>query len=138
MKVEGPGRISSPKTAARTQKTGDGGFSALVSETDQPASASGVMAPAAVAGVEAFLALQAVGEEGSSARSKARRRGNLLLDQLERIRMGLLNGGIEKSALDQLARMVSVQREEVMDPALCALLDEIDLRVQVELAKHAL
>ena len=31
---------------------------------------------------------------------------------------------------------VTAERDQVMDPRLAAVLDEIDLRVQIELAKH--
>jgi hypothetical protein len=84
-------------------------------------------------GIDAILALQAVGGplEG---KKKALRRGRSLLDALEDIKADLLIGQVTAERLDNLATMLSEIRER-SDPALDGVLDEIDLRVQVELAK---
>jgi hypothetical protein len=58
-----------------------------------------------------------------------------MLDKLEEIRLGLLLGTIPQSRLEQLAHLVRAQRELVNDPKLTAILDEIELRAAVELAK---
>ena len=58
-----------------------------------------------------------------------------MLDKLEEIRLGLLLGTIPQSRLEQLAHLVRAQREQVNDPKLTAILDEIELRAAVELAK---
>ena len=58
-----------------------------------------------------------------------------MLDNLEEIRLGLLLGTIPVSRLEQLAQLVRAQREQVNDPKLTAILDEIELRAAVELAK---
>lgn len=69
------------------------------------------------------------------ARQRARDRGLKMLDYLEEIRLGLLMGAIPKDRLEQLAQMVRAKREQVDDPKLTAILDEIELRAAVELAK---
>ena len=51
------------------------------------------------------------------------------------IRLGLLLGTIPQSRLEQLAHLVRAQREQLNDPKLTAVLDEIELRAAVELAK---
>ena len=50
--------------------------------------------------------------------------------------MGLLAGGIPVSQLQNIVNLVSRQREAVSDPRLKELLDEIELRARVEVAKY--
>lgn len=69
------------------------------------------------------------------AKQRARDRGIKMLDFLEEIRLGLLMGAIPKDRLEQLGQMVRAKREQIDDPQLTAILDEIELRAAVELAK---
>ncbi|TDQ84378.1 class II flagellar assembly regulator [Dongia mobilis] len=69
------------------------------------------------------------------ARQRARERGFKMLDYLEEIRLGLLLGMVPRDKLEQLAQMVRARREQVDDPRLTAILDDIELRAAVELAK---
>jgi hypothetical protein len=69
------------------------------------------------------------------ARQRAKERGNLMLDQLEEIRLGLLLGTIPMAKLEHLAQLVRAKREQIDDPKLLEILDEIELRAAVELAK---
>jgi hypothetical protein len=47
-----------------------------------------------------------------------------------------LTGVISRDKLRKLTQVVSARRGEVTDPRLKEVLDEIDLRAQVELAKY--
>lgn len=88
---------------------------------------------AAATGIDAILALQSV--EGPLERKKrAVRRGRSLLDTLEEIKADLLVGQVSAERLDHLAAMLDEVREQA-SAELDAVLDDIDLRVQVELAK---
>ncbi len=58
-----------------------------------------------------------------------------MLDRLEEIRVGLLTGSIPRDQLEALDRLVREQRGQVADPRLGEILDEIELRARVELAK---
>jgi len=84
--------------------------------------------------IGAMLALQEV-SESLERRGRARRRGERLLDGLEAIRQGLLAGAIPRHQLDELVHLVRARREEVDDPGLASIIDEIELRAAVELAK---
>ncbi|HRJ61426.1 MAG TPA: flagellar assembly protein FliX, partial [Azospirillaceae bacterium] len=54
---------------------------------------------------------------------------------LRDIRHGLLSGDLSADKLVDLSRLVQSRKVAVDDPGLAQLLDEIDLRAQVELAK---
>ncbi|MEX0815276.1 MAG: flagellar assembly protein FliX [Dongiaceae bacterium] len=51
------------------------------------------------------------------------------------MRHGLLAGAIPLAGLEDLARVLRAHRGDVDDPRLADLLDHIDLRAAVELAK---
>ena len=89
---------------------------------------------AAMAGLDAILALQAV-DGPLEGRKRAVRRGHTLLDLLDGIKADLLVGEVSGERLDQLAGTLSDVRER-SSGALDVVLDEIELRVQVELAKQ--
>ena len=58
-----------------------------------------------------------------------------MLDHLDDIRLGLLMGAIPISKLTSLVQVVKDQRDQVDDPRLASVLDEIEVRAAVELAK---
>ena len=84
--------------------------------------------------VDALLSLQEI-PDALAGRRRAVQRGHALLDQLEELRLGLLAGILPRERLEALARLARTAREAVDLPRLAQLLDEIDLRVAVELAK---
>ena len=134
MKVDSSNPISArPLRPARPgERSGSGDFAAHLSA---PAAAGGGSGAAPVGGVGALLALQAV-DPAAARRRRALRRGGRLLDLLDEIRIGLLSGGLPAGALSELAQILGETRAEIDDPGLLGLLDEIELRAQVELAKH--
>ena len=86
--------------------------------------------------LDALLALQAV-EDPLLKRRKLVRRGNQLIDTLEGLRGDLLAGRLAEGRLNQLMAVLGQAREH-SEPGLDALLDEIELRARVELAKRGL
>jgi len=89
--------------------------------------------------VDALLAIQEVEDSTTGGRNaRGRQWGGEVLDRLEAIRLGLLAGGIPVSELRDIAALVSSQKESVSDPRLQEILDEIELRARVELAKYEL
>jgi hypothetical protein len=131
-----------PTTARRVgaaQPSAGGGFAAALH--DEGAAAGGnsaVGGPVGLSGVSTILALQGAPDSTERrARQRAIQRGDAMLDDLEQIRLGLLLGSIPRARLEQLAQLVRARREQVDDPKLMAILDEIELRAAVELAKLA-
>jgi hypothetical protein len=90
------------------------------------------MAP--TAGIGAILALQSVGDFSES-RRRAVRHGTALLDILEEMKSDLLIGSPSPARLDAMVEQLSSMRERV-DPRIDAVIDDIELRVRVELAKQ--
>ena len=98
-----------------------------------PARVAGNVPVHAATGIDTILALQAVGEP-LTGKKKALRRGASLLDMLDDIKADLLIGRISAERLDLMSAMLSEIRERSL-PGLDAVLDDIELRVRVELAK---
>jgi len=139
MKVE----PTAPRPATTVRKagggaasTGAGGFAKALSDTQ---SSHSPQMPVSVGFTDltTVLALQEAPDATtrSRARQRAKERGTLMLDHLEEIRMGLLMGTIPLAKLEQLASLVRAKREQIDDPRLLEILDEIELRAAVELAK---
>ncbi|OKH89025.1 flagellar assembly protein FliX [Thalassospira sp. TSL5-1] len=141
MKVSGSkGTTSGAATRKTTGAGGSGeGFANVMRSSGQgaerAAGAGGLHAPSSVSALDALLALQQSGDALDSPRKRSVARAKTLLDQLERVRNALLGGGLPASQLAQLVDVVGKQREEIDDPALSEVLDEIELRARVELAK---
>jgi Class II flagellar assembly regulator len=116
-----------------------GDFAAALHEESAAAGGkSAVGGTVGLAGVSTVLALQGAPDSTERrARQRAVQRGDAMLDELEEIRLGLLLGAIPRGRLEQLAQLVRTRREQLDDPRLMAILDEIELRAAVELAKLA-
>ena len=120
----------------KTKKTVSGGdFSAYLKESmaGQP---QGVSGTSSIAVPEAIFAAQ-LADEGveREARKRLMKRGETLLEKLEEIRDGLLAGSISKERLIEISRLVKDRKPECADPRLTEIIGEIELRVEVELAK---
>jgi Class II flagellar assembly regulator len=131
-----------PATARRVgtaQSASSGGFAAALHEESAAAGGNGAVGGAVgLSGVSTVLALQGAPDSTERrARQRAVQRGDAMLDDLEQIRLGLLLGAIPRAKLEQLAQLVRARREQLDDPKLIAILDEIELRAAVELAKLA-
>ncbi len=140
MKVSGVGSKSTVSGGARRVGGSTGGGEvfgkALADAIGNTGETQGVDAPQATYGVDALLLIQAVdGTSEREARKRQARQGMDILDKLEELRRGLLSGGISEKTLRELSRLLGSQREACQDTQLLALLDDIHLRAEVELAK---
>lgn len=131
MKIDGSGRIGGPSGPGAKRGSGGAQFSLPDAGEAKAAAPTGAAAP--LGGVAALFALQEVDIQGE--RRQAARRGNDLLDRLEELRMGLLFGHVPKERLHDLLAMVRSRQEKFSDPRLVAVLADIELRAEVELAK---
>ena len=145
MKVEGPKGPSSvqAKKTKKTERSSGTGFASelgRVSGGDETAESVGPADQSSgIAGVDGVFAAQSVdpglGQPGPDERKRRAQRGADILDRLEEVRRGLLMGAIPKDRLADLARVVREKRDKGADPVVSRLLDEIELRAEVELAK---
>ena len=137
MKITGPGQIQ-PKTikkASSKPSAGGANFSEQVSASDGAGSATGVTGAAPLASVDALWALQEV-PDSTTGRSKGLMRADDMLDILEEVRKGILLGSISMPNLRALADLARNQQGNTDDKQLDELLQEIELRAEVELAKY--
>jgi hypothetical protein len=135
-KIEGPGGIRSAQPLRRAGKSekSSSGFSQHLQE-DGHASVTGVSGLGAVSSISALIGIQEV-DDATQRSAKGKKRGMLLLDQLEELRLALLSGMLSKDQLLRLSALVKSERERVDDPRLSEILEDIDLRARVELAKY--
>ncbi|MES2860742.1 MAG: flagellar assembly protein FliX [Pseudomonadota bacterium] len=133
MKVTGPTGTSSASGSRPVRATS--GFTMPQMAGTAAASAPAATASAsAVSDVSALMALQGV-ETATERRRRAVRRGGGLLDRLDELKIALLSGEAGDGALERLSRTLREDRPEDPDADLAALLEQIDLRAAVELAK---
>lgn len=133
MKVTGVGNVSGAPPRRSAAKDGGAGFQVDAAPIQD---AGGPTATAPLASLDALIALQsdAGGAAGHGDRP-ARDRAARLLDILDDLRDGLLVGAIPGHRLATLQSALASERASAADPGLQSLLDDIDLRAQVELAK---
>ena len=80
------------------------------------------------------MALQSA-EDPLEKRRRVERRGRQLLDGLDRLKLDLLEGGDPRATLERLKAVLESERENSGELELESLIDQIELRVEVELAK---
>ena len=132
MKIEGSRPVDNVRYSRGQRPGATGTFAPEVPHEAKPAAQTVASAP--LTALDSLIALQEV-PDSVTGRAKAAKRGRDILDLLEDIRDGMLLGGISRATLNRLVQLVNVKREEFADPGLSALLDDIELRARVELAK---
>ena len=136
MKVTGPGAGGPVSGPGGAKRTGGPAFSPLgASGTREASSAAMTAAASGVSSLDALLALQ----ETSSPLERRRRavmRAGRILDMLDEVKLGLLGGDVSGDTLEKLRVTAQEARAGTEDPRLEAVLDEIETRAAVELAKQ--
>jgi hypothetical protein len=96
----------------------------------------GTTAPRGVGGIDALIALQGV-EDATERRRRAVKRGKSALDVLDALKIGLLAGSFDTGMVQRLKNAAAELKSASGEPGLDQVLSEIELRVEVELAKVA-
>lgn len=116
------------------KKVAGGKFSAHMQGVENNDAA--VNAATSLVGVNNLFMLQEVeGEEDRPSRAQMLERGEEMLDYLDRLRLGLLEGKLPLHMVQRLNALVKQWRGRAQDPKLESILDDIELRAAVELAK---
>lgn len=134
MKISGSGRVDTPSVRRGGRVGSGGGGSFSVDSSGDAQKAAGLTGAGPLAAIDTILTLQSV-DDALSGRTRAVQHGEQLLHLLDELRDGLLAGGIPRLTLNRLALAVSSRRDGFTDPKLQNVLDEIELRARVELAK---
>ncbi|MEM7169535.1 MAG: flagellar assembly protein FliX [Pseudomonadota bacterium] len=91
----------------------------------------------AIGPVQALLSLQEV-PDATQGRRKSIQRAKGLLDGLEDLHRALVMGNLDEGRLLSLRRQLTQSRPQPSDPELEALVTQIEIRVEVELATRGL
>lgn len=123
-------------SASKIKKNTSGADFASFLKNVPDAQSSPVSGMTSVSSLDAIFVTQMVdGVEERERRKKLVKRGKNLLDKLEDIRAALLVGYIAKDKLIEISRLVKEQKTLCEDQYLLGIIEEIELRVEVELAK---
>ena len=133
MRIYGPNGTTPGSPASNTRRTGSTGF-ALPNAPASPEEIRSSAPPKAAAGIDALLAMQGV-EDPTERRKRSVARGRGALDVLDDLKLGLLAGNLDTATMNRLRDAAANLKSSSGDPGLDAVLAEIELRVEVELAK---
>jgi hypothetical protein len=132
MRIYGPNGTSLGSPAGNIRRTSSTGFSLPEAATTPESRAA--LAPKAAANIDALLAMQGI-EDPTERRKRSVQRGKGALDVLDDLKIGLLAGNFDASTVTRLRDAAANLKSTSGDPGLDAVLSEIELRVEVELAK---
>jgi class II flagellar assembly regulator FliX len=133
MRIYGPNGTTLGSPAANTRRTSSTGFS--LPDAQSTSESRPTTAPKPAANLDALLAMQGVEEDPLERRKRSVRRGKGALDVLDDLKIGLLSGSFDASTVARLRAAAADLKSSSGDPGLDAVLSEIELRVEVELAK---
>jgi len=132
MRILGSNAAAQVATPAAARRPAGNGFS--VTEQEAPKSAGGPAALRTIGGIDALLALQGE-DDPSERRRRALKRGGVALDALDELKLGLLSGSLTPSTLLRLKSAATDLAGPSGDPRVDGVLAEIELRLEVEIAK---
>lgn len=136
IKIEDIRKSNELSQAKGVKKTALGESFADYLKTESFSEKNQVQATSAMTSTDAILVTQMIDEnEEKQRRYKLLKRGKKLLQSLEEIRDALLEGELDKSKLIEISRLVKQNDDVCNDEKLREIMMEIELRVEVELAK---
>ena len=134
MRISGPNANAAVVTAPAARRTAPAGFAP--SEEEAPRAAGAAVALRTVGGIDALIALQGL-EDPTERRKRAVRRGRHALDALDELKIALLGSTLSPATVSKLKSAAGVLQAGSGDERLDGVLGEIELRVEVEIAKMA-
>ncbi len=134
MRITGPNGTTLGSQTSSVRRTTSGGFS-LPEDAASASESRATTAPKAAAGIDALLALQGIEDDPIERRKRSVQRGKRALDVLDDLKIGLLSGNLDGATVNRLRDAAANLKSSSGDPGLDSVLSEIELRVEVELAK---
>jgi hypothetical protein len=131
MRIYGPNGTALA-TAAPAKRSASGSFAVSDQTETQPTNTAPALRM--VGGIDALMALQGV-EDPAERKRRSLKSGRNALDMLDELKVGLLGGTLDQSTLLRLKAAAAELTDASGDPGLDGVLAEINLRVEVELAK---
>ena len=131
-------RAKHSKKTDKVNSNPETNFSNYLSELPKPEEVSETSGNVtSVSEVSSILLAQEISEDSSegSQNKNLFTRAEVLLDQLDIIRDGLLAGSLPADKLKELTKALNEEKTINSNPQLSEIIDEIELRAQVELAK---
>jgi hypothetical protein len=132
MRISAPNSTALAKAASGPRRGAAGGFS--IAEQDAPRASAAAANLRAIGSIDALVALQGL-EDATERRRRAVARGRLALDALDDLKLRLLAGSLDQSSLLRLRAATADLRGDSGDRDLDGVLAEIELRLEVEIAK---
>jgi hypothetical protein len=133
MRILGPNGTTLGSQAGNVRRTSSSNFS--LPDTASSTEARAAVAPKAATGIDALLALQGIEDDPTERRKRSVQRGRQALDVLDDLKIGLLSGNFDAATVSRLRDAAASLKSSSGDPGLDSVLSEIELRVEVELAK---
>jgi Class II flagellar assembly regulator len=133
MRINGANGTILGSPAAGVRRSSSTGF-ALPEGAASASESRAVMSPKASANIDALLAMQGI-EDPTERRKRSVQRGRGALDVLDDLKIGLLSGNFNAATVSRLREAAANLKSSSGDPGLDSVLSEIELRVEVELAK---
>jgi len=134
MRILGPNGTTLGSQTSNVRRSGSGGF-ALPEDAISTSETRATTAPKAATNIDALLALQGIKEDPVEKRKRSVQRGRRALDVLDDIKISLLSGNFDTANVSRLREAAANLKSSSGDPGLDSVLAEIELRVEVELAK---
>jgi hypothetical protein len=132
MRVYGPNGTALATSPTVARRPSGGTFAVSEEESAQPQTAT--VALRTLGGIDALIALQGI-EDPVERRRRVIKHGRRALDALDEVKLGLLTGKLDQATMLRLKSVAADLKEGSGDEKLDSVLAEIDLRVEVELAK---
>jgi hypothetical protein len=132
MRIPAANATARVAASAAPRRSAAGGFA--VGGEGAPQSATSTPSLRTIGGIDALLALQ--GEhDPAERRRRAVKRGRMALDALDELKIAVLAGAPSPATLLRLKSAAAGLRDATGDSGLDAVLAEIELRLEVEMAK---
>ena len=132
MRITAPNSTAHAREAQAPRRAASGAF--RLDESDGAKPQNNVASLRTVGGIDTLVALQGV-EDFTERRRRAVAKGRHSLDALDELKLGLLAGTLDSSALNRLKALAGELKVSSGDARLDGVLAEIDLRLEVEIAK---